>query len=208
MSDAPKDAVERTQLLYCPFCEKPVIAIELARAEWLGPDRDPPLEYYIFLRCTSCYKPLLVMQELWDTEGGDPEEPVRLWPSPPRLSYEIPQSLRREVTEARSCFDTKAYTATVVMVRRTLEGVCADHGVTKRPLNNALKEMGSLNLLDGDLLTWADELRVLGNEGAHYTGLPVSREDAKDALSLAEAVLDYIYVLRKQFKEFQKRRSR
>jgi hypothetical protein len=54
---------------------------------------------------------------------------------------------------------------------------------------------------------WADGLRVLGNEGAHYTGSPVSREDAQDALALAEVVLEYLYVLTAQFEEFQQRRK-
>jgi hypothetical protein len=94
------------------------------------------------------------------------------------------------------------------MVRRTLEGVCAENQVSKRPLNRALQEMESRGLLDGRLLTWADGLRVLGNEGAHYTGSPVSREDASDALALAEAVLDYLYVLTAQFEEFQGRRHK
>jgi hypothetical protein len=93
------------------------------------------------------------------------------------------------------------------MVRRTLEGVCDDHNVTKKPLHNALKEMAAQRVLDGRLLTWADELRVLGNQGAHYTGSPVSRADAKDALALAEAVLDYLYVLAKQFEDFKRRRA-
>jgi hypothetical protein len=83
-----------------------------------------------------------------------------------------------------------------------------EHNVTKKPLANALKEMAARDLLDGRLLTWANELRVLGNEGAHYTGSRVSGEDAKDALAFAEAVLDYLYVLGKQFEDFQKRRAK
>jgi hypothetical protein len=67
--------------------------------------------------------------------------------------------------------------------------------------------MASKGFLDGRLLAWADGLRVLGNEGAHYTGSAVSREDAKDALAFAEAVLDYLYVLTAQFEEFQRRRQ-
>jgi hypothetical protein len=53
----------------------------------------------------------------------------------------------------------------------------------------------------------ADELRVLRNQGAHYTGTQVSREDAADAIALCEAVLDYTYVLTARFEEFKKRRA-
>ncbi len=56
------------------------------------------------------------------------------------------QSLRLEHKEARSCFSAAAYTATVVMVRRTLEGVCAENGVKKQPLMRALQQMQSNGL--------------------------------------------------------------
>jgi hypothetical protein len=68
--------------------------------------------------------------------------------------------------------------------------------------------MAAQGLLDNRLLTWADELRVLGNQGAHHTSSPVNREDAKDALALAEAALDYLYVLAMKFTEFKRRRAR
>jgi hypothetical protein len=207
MSDDSRGTSRQFPLLVmCPACKKPVMTNELGIRETRT--SEGPVERYSFLECISCENPLLVLQE--DNGWGDGlGEPVRLWPSLSRtLSRMIPASLRREVAEAHSCFNAKAYTATVVMVRRTLEGVCAEHNVTKKPLVNALKEMAAQDLLDGRLLTWADELRVLGNEGAHYTGSRVSWEDAKDALAFAEAVLDYLYVLGKQFEEFQKRRAK
>jgi hypothetical protein len=204
MSDDPWSTTPRQLLVVCPECERPVTATEQGTVTDRDPEKGPPA-LFTLLRCTSCGGPLLIVQEDF---GDGWDEPMRLWPSPPRvLSDKIPQPLRREVTEARSCFDAKAYTATVVMVRRTLEGVCAEHQINKRPLNRALQEMASKGLLDGRLLTWADGLRVLGNEGAHYTGSAVNREDAQDALALAEAVLDYLYVLTAQFEEFQQRRQ-
>jgi hypothetical protein len=131
-----------------------------------------------------------------------------LWPSPSReMSSSVPESLRLEHKEARTCFDTAAYTATVVMVRRTLEGVCAENGIKKQPLIRALQQMNAEGLVEGRLLEWAQELRVLGNEGAHFTGHRVSRQDAQDALALAEALLDYLYVFSAQFAEFKARRN-
>ena len=62
--------------------------------------------------------------------------------------------------------------------------------------------------MDGTLAEWADALRIAGNRGAHFAGESVPREDAVDALAFAEALLDNVYVLRKRFKEFQKRVKR
>jgi len=195
------------RFITCPFCKRTVATKELARTEWIGEDQEPPLEIYSLLECSSCLRPVLLREYEWGTEQPD-EDIDQLWPPPPRsINSAIPESLRREITEARICFDAKAYTAAVVMVRRTLEGVCSDHGVIKQTLHNALKVMAEKGTLDGRLLAWADELRVLGNEGAHFTGSVVSREDANDAIALAEAVLDYLYVLARQFENFKTRRS-
>ncbi|WP_328533683.1 DUF4145 domain-containing protein [Micromonospora zamorensis] len=120
----------------------------------------------------------------------------------------MPQALREEHNEAKKCFDAKAYTAAAVMVGRTLEGVCAENGIKERALIASLRRMKEGNLIDERLYQWADELRVLRNEGAHYTGSQVSREDAADALALSEAMLDYMYVLTAKFQEFRERRSK
>jgi hypothetical protein len=85
--------------------------------------------------------------------------------------------------------------------------VCAENGVRERTLVKSLEKMKESQLIDNRLLEWAQELRVLGNEGAHFTGNRVSRVDAEDALALAEAILDYLYVFNAQFKAFKERRK-
>ncbi|MFJ8729970.1 DUF4145 domain-containing protein [Streptomyces bauhiniae] len=109
--------------------------------------------------------------------------------------------------EARACFAAKLYTATAVMVRRTLEGMCVDQGTGKKPLFAALGELRDANKIEGRLFDWAQALRVLGNQGAHFSKEAVGREDAGDALELAEALLDYIYVFTAKYAEFQRRRE-
>lgn len=94
------------------------------------------------------------------------------------------------------------------MVRRTLEGVCADKGVQERVLARSLEKLHADGLLDPRLLEWAQVLQVVGNEGAHFTGKQVSREDASDVLAFSEALLDYLYVLNAKFEEFKRRTSR
>jgi len=93
------------------------------------------------------------------------------------------------------------------MVRRTLEGICHDHGSTKSTLAASLAELEGQGKLDKRLTEWAHELRSLGNLGAHYTPEDVTREDAADALAFVEALLDYLYVLSVQFENFKGRRS-
>ncbi|MFE9108339.1 DUF4145 domain-containing protein [Streptomyces collinus] len=192
-------------LAECPNCERAVLAREAGALE-LHYDPDSPWAWrYALVRCQECFGPLLLAQD-------DPfDHPERVWPNPDgrELSSNIPESLRREHSEARACLKAKAYTAVAVMVRRTLEGVCSDQGVTKRqPLVASLRELHQQGKIEGRLLEWAEALRALGNQGAHFTGVQVSREDATDALALAEALLDYMYVFTDQYEQFKARRSK
>jgi Domain of unknown function (DUF4145) len=164
---------------------------------------------HVVVECKVCRQYMLIHHDVDEKKTWKFRESNKvLWPSPIReMSSKIPESLRLEHKEARSCFSTAAYTATVVMVRRTLEGVCAENGVRIQPLIKALQKMQTEGLIEGRLLEWAEGMRVLGNDGAHFTGRRVSREDAQDALALAEALLDYLYVFSAQFAEFKQRRD-
>lgn len=94
------------------------------------------------------------------------------------------------------------------MVRRTLEGTCADQGSTKRTLVSNLKDLQAQGKIDGFLAEWADLLRIVGNEGAHFSfSDSVTAQDAEDALDFAEALLDHLYVLRARFDDFKGRRE-
>lgn len=188
----------------CPRCQQKVTAkIEAHNEPW--PDVNFRIVRHFLARCGLCDQVLLL-----EKEGGTrwfERELQCLYPSPPRsLAPVIPDDLRRDHSEARTCFKAHAYTATVVMVRRTLEGVCHQHGITRKPLQKAFEEMRATGLIEGRLLEWAQELRLLGNQGAHFTGNSVSRQDAADALALAEALLDYLYVFSAKFEEFKRRR--
>ncbi|MDT0458554.1 DUF4145 domain-containing protein [Streptomyces sp. DSM 41527] len=197
-----------THPLICPHCEKPTLATVSSEATG-GGEMEPP--YLLELAtCGTCHDPFLMIEEDWG--GGWDGEPLVVWPKQQRtLSTNVPEALRREHEEARQCFSSKAYTATAVMVRRTLEGVCLDQGMSSggrpKPLFKMLEQMKDEGKIDGQLFEWAQELRVLGNQGAHFTFTSVSREDAADGLALAEALLDYLYVFSAQFTAFKARRA-
>ncbi|OLF04786.1 hypothetical protein BLA60_39325 [Actinophytocola xinjiangensis] len=74
--------------------------------------------------------------------------------------------MRQEHAEATKCLEANAFTAVVVMVRRTLEGVAALHGIAERNLMKSLAMMQDSGALDPRLVEWSKALRVLGNEGA------------------------------------------
>lgn len=191
----------------CPHCHEPASASVRGEAVWDGYENDqpvnPPVEWRL-VQCTNCWRPTVQLRENYG-QGFEEDHPTVVYSAPPKISSRVPLSLRREWEEARTCFDAKAYTACGVMVRRTLEGTCKDQGVKAKTLARGLRELKDQELIDGVLAEWADALRVLGNQSAHFTGKEISREDAEDSLAFAEALLDHIYVFRKRFAEFQKR---
>jgi hypothetical protein len=175
---------------------------------------DGPFEYTL-VQCSECGEVAVQMREYYHgrsdedySEGFDTDVPKIFYPARRRLSFAIPDPLRQEFEEAQTCFSAKAYTATAVMVRRILEGVCKENNVQERTLVKGLEKLRVQGLVDSAISEWADALRVLGNEGAHYTGRHVPRDDAEDALAFAEALLDHIYVLRKRFDKFAARRQK
>ena len=190
----------------CFFCEKPSNATEFGAVIDKNDQHGPPTRT-ILMRCDTCGGPLIFLQEDYG-EGFDPNDLSRVWPGAIRqLSTTIPKELRDVHHEARKCFDAKAYTAAVVMVGRTLEGVCALNSIKGRSLVDSLQKLKVAGLIDERLHEWTSELRVLRNQGAHFTGTLVNREDARDALALCEALLDYMYVLAERFNEFKERRT-
>jgi hypothetical protein len=178
---SPVDGGVSEYVIQCRTCNTRTLAEPMSRT--VGVYVDFPFEddWYIVVSCKMCYHAHLIRRPKSATVGS--RENVVLWPQPDsELNSAIPEALRLEHLEARRCFRNGAFTATVVMVRRTLEGVCVQHGVNDTPLVKALKRMQDGGLIEGRLVEWAQALRVLGNEAAHFTGTRVALEDAKDAL--------------------------
>lgn len=194
-------------LIHCPKCNSKTMSRAITRTTEDAAENPFNDYWHTVVECEVCFETIVVQQRR-DIPSSMRKVPRILWPQPHQeMSETIPETLRLEVGEAQACFRTTAYTATVVMVRRTLEGICAEHGMKSSPLFKALAQMKEQGLIEGRLLEWAQALRTLGNEGAHFTGNRVSREDAKDALAFAAAILNYMYVFSEQFSEFKKRRQ-
>ena len=204
-------------LVTCPSCEAVVDTEALAETGWWPSDDPADFQTTVtFAKCVRCGRPLLIGQELYGTRYRDVDDdegqevwsdPFRIWPVEDRgLSMSVPKELREAFAEAQACFRAKAYTATALMCRKTIEAAAALQGATGRDLRSALLALQESGTLSQRLFEWADALRLTGNEAAHGLDLAVSREDAQDALNLAEALVDYLFVIQEKFEAFQSRR--
>jgi hypothetical protein len=156
---------------------------------------------YELWKCPSCQQPFLLdNDEFWGHSVIYPAADNRINPR-------LPNPIKTAYKEAISCFEAKAYTATAIMCRKTLEGICAEHGVKGNNLVANLKELKDKGIIENRLYDWADALRISGNEAAHDVKVTISPEDARDILEFTHALLEYIFTFRDRFEQFKQRRS-
>lgn len=155
----------------------------------------------VMWKCPNCERPLL-------TDDDDLFGQFVLYPPEDnRVNPGLPVPLKSAYSEAIACFKSKAYTATVIMCRKTLEGICVEHGVKGNNLVSSLKELKDKGVIENRLYEWADALRISGNEATHDVTVIVSSEDARDILEFTNALLEYVFTFRDKFEEFKKRRA-
>lgn len=193
-------------LIECKDCEAIVQTKDLGQSRFYDPEDGPP-EVYTFVQCSQCGRPMLVLQCEYGRDNLD--EPYRVYPPQDnRLGLRFPPSIRNAFEEVLGCMKGKAYTAAAIMCRKTLEGVCAEHGCSGKTLDNDLKQMKDKGLIESRLFEWADALRIAGNEAAHEVGTVVNKQDATDLLEFTRALLEYVFTFRDRFEEFKKRRMK
>lgn len=150
--------------------------------------------------------PLVIMLEIDFGPGLD--ETTQIYPpNEMDLSRVIPDALRSAYDEANVCFRAKAYTATAIMCRKILEGICEENKIQVRNLAHSLKELKDKGIIENRLYEWADALRLLGNEAAHGVNTQISHQDAKDILEFTHALLEYVFTFQEKYKQFMGRRQ-
>jgi hypothetical protein len=170
-----------------------------------------PSSLFSLLSCSQCGSPILVRQtNIGNMADGDKwDTPQLVYPTADlRVNPNAPRDIRLAFDEACNCYRVGAFTASAIMSRKTLEGICASHDVTERSLALSLRKMHKQNLIDDRLFEWSDLMRVAGNEAAHGVGLSIQQPDAKDILEFTNAIMDYLFSFRDRFEEFKRRRTK
>jgi hypothetical protein len=123
---------------------------------------------------------------------------VASWP-PEQLDFDgtgLPATVLNAMTEAIACHSVKAYVAAGMMVRKTLEAICADQGGTGSTLQQRLQALRNRVVLPEPLFVAMDELRLLGNDAAHIESRDfdrVGKEEVEAGILLAKEVLKAVY---------------
>jgi Domain of unknown function (DUF4145) len=131
-----------------------------------------------------------------DDDGKSLSYPAeRLDFEPTNIPTKIVASFEEAITDhANRCFKSAA-----IMVRRTLEEICADRNATGADLKARIKSLGSTIVIPRELLDAADELRVLGNDAAHLEAKvydDVGKDEVELAIDLCKEILKAVYQYR------------
>jgi len=159
------------------------------------------------VRCESVFLIRAIRTEL-PAEYISPEEHEVLYPRERDVLPEhVPPPIRRAFESALSCFRAGAYEPCAIMCRKSLEALCRELGQSDGTLAQRLSQLSESGRIDQRLASWANELRLVGNDAAHNVDFEVSQEDATDGLDFVEAILQNIFVLEHKFSEFTARRQ-
>jgi hypothetical protein len=119
----------------------------------------------------------------------------------------MPETASRVYAAAARSYQVGLYEPCVIMCRKCIEALCQELGATKGNLKQRLENLQTNGHIDQKLLTWADELRLIGNDAAHDLNIVIEQVDAQNALEFVEAILMYVFSLTRKFEEFKNRRA-
>jgi Domain of unknown function (DUF4145) len=179
--------------LRCPICHTQ------STLDPLGPGDfqvQPSGVYLAIRRCpvSDCHALIFVV---WQP---GPTTPIVVASFPAELldfdATNIPAKVTEAMEEAIQCHANQCFIAAAIMVRKTLEELCADQGAEGDNLKQRIKALGSKVVLPKELLEGLDDLRLLGNDAAHIESREydkVGKEEVEIGIEFAKEVLKATY---------------
>lgn len=161
-------------------------------------------------KCLNCDRPILYQEDFHNIEEHCfSQNKIQLYPDVENVALKkAPEIVINPYKEAFKCYRVQAYEACVIMCRKGIEAICKDKGEDKGNLNAKLNKLRDRKILEETLFNWANELRVIGNDGAHSHDQIVTQQDAKDSLDFFDALITYQYHLVDQYNKLKERRKK
>lgn len=162
--------------------------------------------YYTFTyniyRCAACERLMLKVIRFWTQNGSD----ITLSGQYPNIyiaeinefSGAVPEDVLQDFHEAIKCFEVEAYRASAALCRRSLQSAVIDRGATKT--KKLVKQIDEIAVAS-DIKDWANQIRILGNWGAHPDDdilKDVDQATAKEIIDFIKSFFTYVYVMPKK----------
>lgn len=210
--------------LPCPTCFRQTQHVVLQSIDKNGGEYDSPemrygvewFDHFQIVECQGC-ETTSFRHTHWFSEDDRVYE--RLYPqrSPNSISakdlWNVPDTLRRLYRETIDAFNFEASTLCAAGLRAIVEGICAEHGVSKgsiectardgstksresRSLEGKISGLAEKHILTKQNAAILHEHRFLGNDAVHELAQP-SRSELSLAIQIIEHTLESLYEIPK-----------
>lgn len=194
--------VQREGIL-CPHCKQIGTAAERGTYNFVSDALGEPLQTAL-IDCDNCRGAILV-ERYYDWSTGGFSRSRVIYPRDAEPSVTVPRPVREAYAEAIRCRDAQAYTATVIMCRRSLEAIAEDKKAVGRTLYAKLQALKEAGEIPPEIFEWFTLLREMGNDAAHSVQVTHTEQDASDAADFVLAITEYLYTYKLRFSEFKER---
>ena len=180
----------------CPHCRMPN---HLEIADWftvpvhLNPGGGHHSGICFVAKCSSCGGSSLYRTAFGEYPDDFPNAKL-VWPRNAELPESVPPAVRTRYTEAWRV-QHQSPSSYAVQIRRALEAICNDRGLTKGSLQQRLRALESDGHFPSLIADISNALRVLGNLGAHDSDRELTIYDTARIDECFRAILDYLYIM-------------
>ncbi|MCE9636436.1 MAG: DUF4145 domain-containing protein [Planctomycetes bacterium] len=194
------------QDITCPFCmERGNFRVAFHATKRHA--QRPKVLNFDTLECGSCKGYVLC---LWSAGHGLHGYRVLPWPlkidTHPK---EWPEDVGRMWVQAHRSLEGENWDAAAVMARSGLQLALRRSNAVGSSLKKGIEDVASKGLLPPVMREWADTVRELGNDAAHPAPgqSPTDPQDARDIVRFLDYVLEYLYSLPDQIRQYRARRD-
>lgn len=181
--------------LRCPYCHQ-IGQFELVGKPVLATKTSPREDFYMgSFKCPNndCNAHVFIGYDNYHRAVVSyPPESIKF------NSLKIPDIIVDTFEEAIICHSHNSYTASAIMIRRTLEEICDDNNAEGNNLKQRIESLSDLVILPPPLLEGLDNLRLMGNDAAHVEARDyknIGKKEVELALDVTKEVLKSVYQL-------------
>jgi len=195
----------------CPFCMQCGNFKIVHHAEKKH-HRDRKVLNFDTLECGNCKGYVMVF---WSASsmGGRPGSGIhdyRVLPWPLTLESfpeHWPEAIGRYWLQAKRNLRDCNWDAAALMARSALQIALRDHKAEGKNLKQEIEHLAGQGVLPPLMKDWSDNVRELGNDSAHPKPeqLATDSQDAKDVVRFLDFLLEYLYDLPYQIKQYRER---
>lgn len=173
----------------------------------------PKTIVFQILKCANCGNHTALMRSDSSSSSGRPGKMVGFRRMPWPLKVEKapsywPEDIGRFWLQSHRAAESKSWDSAAMTIRSALQLAMRHKGARVGRLVDEVKDLVTRGELPPLMGEWANEVRLLGNDGTHpLPGAPgVSSADAQDALKFLDYLLEYLFTLPHQIAEYRNRK--